>query len=171
MPHQRARLNRRRNLLQKRSRQEERHLSLSLQKRLAADLMNCGESRVRFDSERLEDIESAITREEVWRLIEDGAIYKIQSLGVSRGRFRGSKKRKGTGSREGKIYSSLPRKRRWIRRVRSQRKLLSELRDKRMMDRTTYRRVYLLIKAGSFKDTSTLMSHLREAKLIRRGRR
>lgn len=146
-------------------------MSLSLQKRLAADLLNCGKSRVRFDSERLEDIESAITRAEVRRLIEDGAIYKIQPLGISRGRFRISKKRKSVGSREGKKYAILSRKRRWINRVRPQRKLLSELRDKRMIDKTNHRRVYLLIKAGSFKDTGALMSHLREAKLIRRGRR
>ncbi|MEM1531759.1 MAG: 50S ribosomal protein L19e, partial [Nitrososphaerota archaeon] len=72
-------------------------MSLTLQKRLAAELLKCGESRVRFDEERLDEIEAAISREEIKRLIEDGAIYKIQEKGISKGRLRERKKRKGPG--------------------------------------------------------------------------
>jgi large subunit ribosomal protein L19e len=44
-------------------------MTLEFQKRLAADLMKCGTSRVRFDPERLDEIESAITRAEIKNLI------------------------------------------------------------------------------------------------------
>ena len=67
---------------------------LELQKRLAADLLGCGVSRVRFDQERIEEIVDAITREDIRYLIRDGAIYKAPEKGVSRARVRKRKKLK-----------------------------------------------------------------------------
>ncbi|MCS7136231.1 MAG: 50S ribosomal protein L19e [Nitrososphaerota archaeon] len=143
-------------------------MSLTLQKRLAAELLKCGESRVRFDKERLDEIEAAISREEIKRLIEDGAIYKIQEKGVSRGRLRERKKRKGPGSRKGGKYSVIPRKTQWMLKVRAQRKALKKLRDSKMLVEGAYRKVYKMVKSGAFKSVNAMMEYLKQNKLLRR---
>ncbi|MCL7385462.1 MAG: 50S ribosomal protein L19e [Thaumarchaeota archaeon] len=143
-------------------------MSLTLQKRLAAELLKCGESRVRFDEERLDEIEAAISREEIKRLIEDGAIYKIQKKGISKGRLRERKRRKGPGSRKGGKYSIIPRKTQWMLKVRAQRKALKKLRDSKMLVEGAYRKVYKMVKSGAFKSVSAMMEYLKQNKLLRR---
>ncbi|HID04860.1 MAG TPA: 50S ribosomal protein L19e [Candidatus Caldiarchaeum subterraneum] len=143
-------------------------MKLEMQKRIAADLLKCGVSRVRFDPERLEDIESAITRREVEQLIHDGAIYKEPKKGVSRGRLRMRRRRRGPGSRKGGKYSIIPRKRRWINTVRPQRRYLKQLRDKGLLDHSSYRKLYLMVKAGSFKSVSSLKEYIKANKMLRK---
>jgi len=48
---------------------------VSLQKRLAAEILGVGESRVRVDPARISDVAQAITREDIKRLIREGAIW------------------------------------------------------------------------------------------------
>lgn len=141
-------------------------MSLSLQKRLAAELLKCGESRVRFDPERLDEIESAITREDIRRLIEEGAIYKVPKKGISKGRRE--ERRKGPGSRKGGKYAIVPRKTQWMMRVRAQRKKLKELRDKKLLVEGAYRKLYKMVKAGVFKSVNAMMEYIKENKLLRK---
>lgn len=144
---------------------------LELQKRLAAELMKCGKTRVRFDPERLDEISEAITREDIKRLIEDGAIYKVHVKGVSRVRARAREEKertRGHGSRKGGRYSRVSRKERWMMKVRAQRKKLKQLREKKLIDASTYRRIYRMVKAGAFKSVSDLMIYLEANKLVRR---
>ena len=144
-------------------------LKLTFQRRLAADLLKCGIHRVKLDPEKLEEISEAITREEVRQLIKDGAIEKKQKKGVSRARVRARKRKKrGVGSRKGGKYSRLSRKEQWMRRVRAQRKRLRELRDRGLVTKTVYRRIYRMVKAGAFKSVAAMMEYLEQNKLIRR---
>jgi len=144
---------------------------LEFQKRVAADLLGCGVNRVRFDQERLDEISEAITREEIRFLIKDGAIYKAPEKGTSRARVRARKRKKrkrGPGSREGAKYSRISRKELWMMRVRAQRKKLRELRDRKLLTKSDYRRVYKMVKAGAFKSTAAMLEYLKENNLIRR---
>ena len=144
-------------------------LKLTFQKRLAADLLKCGIHRVKIDPEKLEEVSEAITREDIRRLIKDGVIYKEQKKGVSRARVRARKRKKrGPGSRKGKKYSRISRKERWMMRVRAQRKKLRELRDRGLITKTIYRKIYRMVKAGSFKSVAAMMEYLEQNKLIRR---
>src|SRR3989338_6896284 len=103
---------------------------MELQKRLASQVLKCGPGRVRFDPSQLEEIGKAITAFDIRRLVNKGAVYKIQSQGVSRARAKASdaQKRKGRqvghGSRKGKSKARLNPKSRWIEAVRAQRALL-----------------------------------------------
>ncbi len=142
-------------------------LKLTFQKRLAADLLKCGVHRVKIDPEKLEDVLDAITREDVKGLIKDGVIYKEQKKGVSRARAR-RRKKKGPGSRKGGKYSRLSRKEQWMRRVRAQRRKLRELRDRGLITKTVYRRVYRMVKAGAFKSIRRMIDYLEQNKLLRR---
>ncbi len=136
---------------------------------MAADLLGCGVNRVRFDPERLEEIAEAITREEIRFLIRDGAISKAPEKGVSRARARAKKKKRGPGSRKGAKYSRVSRKEQWMAKVRAQRRRLQELRDRKLITPSIYRKVYRMVKAGSFKSVAAMMEYLRANKMLRRG--
>ncbi|MCS7129498.1 MAG: 50S ribosomal protein L19e [Candidatus Caldarchaeum sp.] len=133
---------------------------LEFQKRLAADLLKCGVSRVKFDPDRLDEIESAITRAEMRRLIQDGAVTKLPARGVSRARVEREKKR-GPGSKKGGKYSIVSRKRMWINRVRAQRAYLKKLREQGLLERRNYRLLYSYVKAGNFKSIASLKEFIK----------
>lgn len=146
-------------------------LKLTLQRRLAADLLKCGIHRVKLDPEKLEEVSEAITREDIRRLIKDGIIWKEQKKGVGRARVRARRRKKrsrGPGSKEGGKHSRISRKEQWMMRVRAQRKRLKELRDRDLITRATYRRVYMMVKAGAFKSVAAMMEYLAQNNLIRR---
>ena len=68
-------------------------------RRMAADILNCGENRIWIDSSRLEQVIGVISREEVKRLIKDGVIRKRPEKGISRYRIRLKKLKKKKGRR------------------------------------------------------------------------
>ena len=53
---------------------------LDVQRRLAAQILKCGENRIRFDLERLEDIKEAITKTDIRSLINNGVISRRRLL-------------------------------------------------------------------------------------------
>src|SRR5206468_130827 len=63
-------------------------MSLKSQRRLAADLLGGGLNRVWIDPEDIDRVQSAITRDEVKKLIREGSISLLPKTGVSRGRVR-----------------------------------------------------------------------------------
>lgn len=139
---------------------------LSIQKRLAAEIAGVGVSRVKFDVKRLDMVEGAITREVIKRLIKDGTIIIEPAKGNSRGRWRVRRKRRsygryrGHGSRKGKKGARADEKREWINRIRKIRRYLKYLRDHEIIDKRTYRRLYLLAKGGVFSSLADLKRYI-----------
>jgi large subunit ribosomal protein L19e len=139
---------------------------LANQKRLAADLLKVGVTRVWMDPDRLEDIATAITREDLRKLIEEGVIRRRAIVGISRGRARerAAKRakghRKGPGSREGAAGARSPKKERWMRRIRAQRRVLRAMRDEKAIDAHTYRILYRKAKGGEFRNVAHLKSYI-----------
>jgi len=148
---------------------------LALQKRLAAEIMGVGVNSVRFDPERLEDIEKAFRREEIKALIEDRAIYAVKPSRNSRGRWRilhrkrKKGRRRGHGSRKGRKGARLDEKMDWINRVRRMRKYVKTLREKKVIDTKLYRELYRKIKGGAFHDVSAIRTYLKSAGILREG--
>ncbi len=145
--------------------------SLKFVKRLAAEILKVGESRVWIDPEQIERAAAAISREDVKRLIKDGVIEKRPPSTPSRGRKRLARirKRKGRGRGPGKRKGPrISRKELWIMRIRAQRKFLRMLKEKRLIDRRTYRRLYMLAKGGMFRSVAHLKAYIEEHKLIKR---
>jgi len=131
-------------------------MSLKSQRRLAADILKVGVNRVWIDPERSEDVEVAITREEIRKLIHEGAIKALPKKGVSRVRARvlHEKKKKGLrrgpGSRKGSARARISKKEAWMRRIRALRKRLREWKAKRAITESSYRRLYTLASSGTF---------------------
>jgi len=140
----------------------------SLQRRLAAEILKVGVHRVWMspEPEAMERIAEAVTREDVRALIEEGLIKRRPEKGVSRGRarLREQKKRlgrrRGHGSRKGAKGARMPKKRRWIMRIRALRRRLRELRDSGKIDRRTYRMLYRKAKGGEFRSVAHLNSYI-----------
>ncbi|MEM3794100.1 MAG: 50S ribosomal protein L19e, partial [Candidatus Bathyarchaeia archaeon] len=68
-------------------------MSLRIQRRLAAELLKVGESRIWIDPGSIERVEAAITRDEIKRLIHEGVIRRLPERGVSKGRVRSKPRR------------------------------------------------------------------------------
>ncbi|MEM2427352.1 MAG: 50S ribosomal protein L19e, partial [Candidatus Hadarchaeales archaeon] len=124
--------------------------------------LGVGENRIWMDPSRLEEIASAITRRDVERLIKEGAIRAKPVKGISRGRKRGKERKRGPGSKKGSWGARLPKKERWIRRVRALRKKLRELRDSGKISRSEYRRLYRKVSGGYFRSKAHLEAYLKE---------
>jgi large subunit ribosomal protein L19e len=148
-------------------------MDLSMQKRMAAEILKVGLHKVWFDEEDLEEIGGAVTREDIKRLINRGSIQKIQSIGTSRARankiMRQKEKgrRRGHGSRKGAKHSKVSKKSRWIKTIRPIRQRLKELRDSGSIEKSVYRKTYMMAKGGVFKSKAYLESYLKEHKMMR----
>ena len=137
------------------------------QRRLAAQVLECGENRVWIDPLHLDSVAEAVTRQDIRALVKKGYIRADQKAGTSRGRARylalqkESGRRKGAGSRKGASGARNPRKARWIRTIRPIRAVLKELRDNEKITPSVYRQYYRKAKGGAFRSRAHLVSHMR----------
>jgi large subunit ribosomal protein L19e len=141
--------------------------NLTSQRRLAAEIMKVGLNRVWIDPQRVEDVESAITREEIRKLVHEKVIDKTPEKGVSRGRAEAilSKKRKGRrngpGSRTGSSGAVISKKDAWMTKIRALRRKLRELKSSRVITESNYRKVYMIAGSGRFASIAEMERYLK----------
>lgn len=132
-------------------------MDLKVQKRLSAQILECSPKRVIFDNDRLDDIKQAITKRDLKLLIGDGAIRMNPMHSTSKFRVRKLKiqkrkgRRKGEGSKKGSFNSRFRTKFTWMNNLRVQREFLKMLVSKNIVDRKSYRKLYLMSKGGYFR--------------------
>ncbi len=149
-------------------------MDLSIQKRLAAEVLGVGESRIWIDPTRIEDVEGAVTKEEIRKLIKEGVIRVKPVKGNSRARWRERHekrkkgRRRGPGKRKGAKTARLSKKEAWMNTIRKIRRYLRYLRDHGVIDRRTYRRLYMLAKGGTFRSLSSLKTYMKEQGLLKK---
>jgi len=151
-------------------------MSLKAQKRMAAEVLKCGENRVYFDPYLIDEIKMAITREDIRNLVKEGIIIKKYKKGNSKNRKNQLHERKkkgrarGLGKRKGKKGARYPKKKKWMNRIRPQRRELKKLRDRKLITTATYRKLYKNAKGGMFASVAQMNRYIKEKDLIRRGR-
>ncbi|KUL05763.1 MAG: LSU ribosomal protein L19E, partial [Thermoplasmatales archaeon 49_6] len=64
------------------------NMDLSNQRRMAAEVLKCGENRVWIDPNSLEEVADCITRADIRTAVDSGIIKALPKKGVSRGRAR-----------------------------------------------------------------------------------
>lgn len=142
---------------------------LANQRRLASLLLKCGEGRVWIDPASQEEIADAVTRADIRSAIKAGVIRAKAVRGTSRGRARrhaaevAKGRHSGPGSHRGTPLARVPKKERWMRRIRAQRALLSELRGQKKIPVAVYREFYRRAKGGMFRSRNHLLLNLRLA--------
>jgi large subunit ribosomal protein L19e len=138
---------------------------LKAQRRLAADVLGIGKSRVRFDPDAQGEIAEAITRADIRELVADGTITEKEAKGNSRGRARERERtrayghRTGPGSRRGTAGAREDRKEAWVSRIRAQRRRLKELRAEGTLTPSQYRTLYDKAGGGEFDSVDRLETY------------
>ncbi|NJL44231.1 MAG: 50S ribosomal protein L19e [Nitrosarchaeum sp.] len=143
-------------------------MKLKIQRRLASLVLKCSPKRVRFNPAMLEDVKEAITKTDMRLLSGQGGVSKVPARGVSRGRARkaGVQKakglRKGHGSRKGSPNARASDKERWMRKVRSQREFIAELKEKKFITPKVYRELYAKVKGNYFRSRRHIKLYIGE---------
>lgn len=151
-------------------------MNLNAQKRMAAEILKCGENRIYFDPYLTEEIKMAITREDIRNLIKEGIIQKRYKKGISNNRKKRKHERKksglarGLGKRKGTKHARTPKKRAYIKRIRPIRRELKKLRERKVITPATYRKLYKNAKGGMFNSVAQLNRYIKDRELTRRGR-
>ena len=113
-------------------------MKLKNQRRIAAQILGVGTSKVWLNPEKLSEIKEAITKSDIRSLISIRTITakKIPHQSRSRSRKLKIKKRKGLksghGTRKGKRTARLSRKRTWVTKIRTQRSFLRLIKEKKL---------------------------------------
>ncbi len=147
-------------------------VNLTLQRRLAAQIMKCAPKKVSFDTESLTEIKESITKADIKGLIGTGVISIKSSHESSRGRARaklGQKRKglqKGQGSRKGTANARLNKKETWINKIRKLRELLKALKAKGLISNKVYRNLANKAKGGFFRSQRHMKTYLNEHNLI-----
>ncbi len=141
-------------------------MQLTNQKRLAARILGCGVNRVWVHPDFTDQVASAVQTEDIREFIDEGWIKAKPVKGTSRVRARQrleqrrKGRQKGQGSRTGSANARNPRKHRWMKTVRAQRKTLKDYREDGTISSSQYRRYYLKSKGGSYRSIAHMRSQM-----------
>ncbi len=145
--------------------------SLWPQRRMAAEILGVGVHRVWIDPEAISEVEKAVTKEDIRKLIKERKIWKYPIKGVSRHRAREReiKRRKGRGrgpgKKKGSKYARMGGTMIWVNKIRAIRKILRRLRDAGVIERRTYNKLRRMAKAGFFRSKMHVIGYIKEHRL------
>lgn len=138
-------------------------------KRISAELMKVGQSRVWMDQNSIPEILEAATRSDLRVLIRRHVIQAIPRKGNSRYRTRkrieqiSKGRRRGPGSVRGTRNARSSEKTVWVKTIRAVRDELLKLKKQGSIDTKIYRKYYRIAKGGSIRSRSQLRTQLRSA--------
>ncbi len=147
-------------------------MQLSNQKRLAAEILSVqlgeevGLNRVWINDNYLEQVSGAVQKNDIRDLIEMGYIKAKPIQGTSRVRAnknaaqKAKGRRKGQGKRSGTANARDPRKNRWMRTLRAQRRVLKEMRTDGTLKPNEYRYYYRKSKGNSYRSVAHMKANM-----------
>ena len=144
-------------------------VNLKAKKRLAARVTGVGVHRIRFDTDHLDDIADAITRENIRSLITANTI-KIKSFtGTSKGRAHDKKaqrNKRGTtqGSKQGRKGARVGKKEVYVAKVRALRRLLKIAKDRKDLTNPEFWALYKKVGGNTVRNKAHLRTLMEEIK-------
>lgn len=147
-------------------------VNLKAKKRLASRVTSVGIHRIKFDTDHLDDVADAITRENIRSLITANTI-KIKSItGTSRGRAqtkKAQKNKRGTtqGSKQGRKGARVGKKEVYVAKVRSLRRLLKIAKDRKDLTNPEFWILYKKIGGNTVRNKAHLRILMEEIKVKR----
>ncbi|HXV67036.1 MAG TPA: 50S ribosomal protein L19e [Nitrosopumilaceae archaeon] len=144
-------------------------VNLRAKKRLVSRIMGVGVNRVRFDSEHLDDIADAITRDNIRSLITANTIKIKPIVGTSRGRaaFKKSQRKKRgpkPGAKKGTRGARMARKDLHMIKVRALRYRLKIEKDRKEITNKEFWQLYKMIGGNTVRNSAHLRLLLAEIK-------
>lgn len=135
-------------------------MAISAVKRLAAEILNVGLNKIRFDPAKINEASGVTTREDVAKLIESGVVKKLPFKGRD---STAKRRRRSSAHIRGKTFSD---KEAWMKKIRSQRKFLTSLFTEKAITREVKNSTYGKIKSGIFKNKKAMLLYLKDNSLI-----
>ena len=138
-------------------------VNLKAKKRLVSRVVGVGVHRIKFDSDHLDDIADAITRDNIRSLITANTIRVKSIVGTSRGRAqtkRIQKKKRGTtqGSKKGRKGARSKRKENHMIKVRALRYRLKIAKDRKEITNPEFWELYKMIGGNTIRNSAHLRS-------------
>lgn len=149
-------------------------MKLTVQKRLASQVLKCSPKRVKLAPSRLADISKGITKSDIAGLVGEGLIEKIPARGVSRvrARVKAAQRRKGLqrgpGKRKGKKTALVNSKSAWMIKIRLQRSFLKELKEKKILEQAAHKDLYRKAGGGFFRSKRHIKIYIDDHNLARK---
>ena len=136
-------------------------VNLKAKKRLAARVTGVGVHRIRFDTDHLDDIADAITRENIRSLITANTIRIKSFTGTSKGRAhekKAQKNKRGTtqGSKQGRKGARVGKKTVYVAHVRALRRLLKIAKDRKDLTNPEFWALYKKVGGNTVRNKAHL---------------
>ena len=144
-------------------------VNLKAKKRLAARVTGVGVHRIRFDTDHLDDIADAITRENIRSLITANTIRIKSFTGTSKGRAhekKAQKNKRGTtqGSKQGRKGARVGKKTVYVAHVRALRRLLKIAKDRKDLTNPEFWTLYKKVGGNTVRNKAHLRLLMEEIK-------
>ena len=144
-------------------------VNLKAKKRLAARVTGVGVHRIRFDTDHLDDIADAITRENIRSLITANTIRIKSFTGTSKGRAhdkKAQKNKRGTtqGSKQGRKGARVGKKEVYVAKVRALRRLLKIAKDRKDLTNPEFWALYKKVGGNTVRNKAHLRLLMEEIK-------
>ena len=142
-------------------------VNLKAKKRLASRVTGVGIHRIKFDSDHLDDVADAITRENIRSLITANTIQIRPFTGTSRGRAQDKKDQKnkrGTkqGSKQGRKGARVGKKEVYVAKVRALRRLLKIAKDRKELTNLEFWSLYKKVGGNTVRNKAHLRQLMEE---------
>lgn len=149
-------------------------VNLKAKKRLASRVTGVGVHRIRFDSDHLDDVADAITRENIRSLITANTIQIKPFTGTSRGRAQEKKDQKnkrgtGQGSKQGRKGARVGKKEIYVAKVRALRRLLKIAKDRKDITNPEFWALYKKVGGNTVRNKAHLRQLLEETSAKRQS--
>jgi len=136
-------------------------VNLKAKKRLASRVTGVGVHRIRFDTDHLEDIADAITRENIRSLITANTIQIKSFTGTSRGRAhtkKAQRNKRGTtqGAKQGRKGARVGKKEVYVAKVRALRRLLKIAKDRKDLTNPEFWTLYKKVGGNTVRNKAHL---------------
>lgn len=138
-------------------------INLRAKKRLASRVTGVGMHRIKFDSEKLDDVADAITRQNIRSLITANIIRIDPVGGTSKGRseykkMQKTKRGKKEGSKQGRKGARVGKKEVYVKKVRSLRRILKIAKDRKEITNPEFWSIYSKVNGNTVRNKA----HLRQ---------
>ena len=144
-------------------------VNLHSKKQLVSRIVGVGVHRVRFDSDHLDDIADAITRDDIRSLITANTITIKSFTGTSRGRAKTKKAQKSKRgatqrSKKGRKGARVGKKTVYVNKVRALRYILRIAKDRKEITNDVFKAVYKKINGNTIRNKAHLRTVIAEVK-------
>lgn len=149
-------------------------VNLKTKRRLVSRILGVGANRVRFDSEHLDDVADAITRDNIRSLVTANVIEVKPIKGTSRGRsyfkkFQRHKRGTKQGSKKGKKGARVGKKEVYVKKMRSMRHQLKVSKYRKEITNKDYWNLYRQVTGNQIRNLAHLRSLIEETHSKRRS--